>query len=155
MTSVVFKLTQQKYRKLGENQDFCFQKVEEVVKLRNCYFNEFETKLKTVPNFDQITDNLFYKTNADGSFQGSAVTLGYDGEVKLFSERFLPHLQTTAGLMLKNYSNDQLSTVLCNSKEPIPEFEIDWFYLGKQIFVPIEVGCLETNKTRTHQSSKK
>ena len=127
--------------------------IEKVVKTFNYFFPDRDSKLESIPSFNRMLDNMLYCYTEEGELGKFTDYSIYLGEVKLFSELLLAKIEKSCGVLIRGFCNEHLKTIATmpeNSK--IPNFEIDWLYLGKEHIVAFEVGLSE-NPEKAKQSS--
>ena len=127
--------------------------IEKVVETFKYFFPDRERKLESIPSFNRMLDNMLYCYTEEGDLGKFNDYSIYLGEVKLFSELLLAKIEKSCGVLIRGFSNEHLKTIATmpeNTK--IPNFEIDWFCLGKEHIVAFEVGLSE-NPEKAKQSS--
>ena len=127
--------------------------IDKVVETFDFFFPDRECKLESIPSFNRMLDNMLYcwtEKGELGKFNDYSI---YLGEVRLFSELLLAKIEKSCGVLIRGFSHEHLQTIATlpeNSK--IPNFEIDWLYLGKEHIVAFEVGLSESPE-KAKQSS--
>ncbi|XP_075261255.1 uncharacterized protein LOC142352974 isoform X3 [Convolutriloba macropyga] len=127
--------------------------IEKVVETFNYFFPDRDSKLESIPAFNRMLENMLYCYTEEGKLGKFNEYAKYLGEVKLFSEMLLAKFEKSCGVLIRGLNNEHLKTI---AKMPensrIPNFEIDWLYLGKKHIVAFEVGLSE-NPEKAKQSS--
>ena len=136
--------------KLLSSEPATFEQIDKLIELFDFYFPDRHKKLLSIPHFNRIEDHMLNAYTPEGKLGNFADYAGYLGEVRLVSEKLLANLENPRGILLKNYSNQHLETIL-NREHFVPQqFEIDWLYLGQNQIIAIEVGMSEEpQKPRT------
>ncbi|XP_075253760.1 uncharacterized protein LOC142345554 isoform X4 [Convolutriloba macropyga] len=100
-----------------------------------------------------MLDNMLYCYTEEGKLGKFTDYSIYLGEVKLFSELLLAKIEKSCGVLIRGFSNEHLKTIATLPEySKLPNFEIDWLYLGKEHIVAFEVGLSE-NPEKAKQSS--
>ena len=127
--------------------------IEKVVETFDFFFPDRESKLESIPSFNGMLDNMLYCYTEKGELGNFNDYSIYLGEVRLFSELLLAKIEKSCGVLIRGFSKKHLETIATMPESSkIPNFEIDWLYLGKEHIVAFEVGLSE-NPEKAKQSS--
>ena len=141
-TDVFYHLSRRQFKVLAF-ESTTLEHIDRMIQLFEFYFPQRQTNLLSIPHFNQIEDHMLYAYTEEGELGSFCDYAGYLGEVRLFSEKLLASIQNPTGILLKNFTNDCLKTVLDHEHLIPQQFEIDWLYLGSKEIVVFEVGMSE------------
>ena len=127
--------------------------VENVTKVFDFFFRDRLKKMYTVPELNQLSDNLLYCTNEKGDLDRLSDYGAYMGEVQLFSKQILATPPKKSGVLLKSFTNRHLESIINPAYIQPQNFEMDWIYLGGDKIVVFEVG-LSKNPSESNQLIK-
>ena len=118
--------------------------VDKAIKMFEFFFPERFEKFYTVPELNQLEENILYSTTEEGELGNLAEYGAYMGEIKLFSEQLLNQHQELTGVFLKSFTNKHLQSIIDIDYLKPENFEFDWVYLGSDKIVVFEVGLSRT-----------
>ncbi|XP_075255768.1 uncharacterized protein LOC142348340 isoform X2 [Convolutriloba macropyga] len=122
-----------------------FYDIDKVIEMFKFFFPDRLEKFYTVPELNQLEENMLYCTTEEGELGKLADYGAYMGEIKLFSEQLLSqHQKELTGVFLKSFSNKHLESIVDSNFLKPENFEFDWVYLGSDKIVVFEVGLSET-----------
>ena len=137
-----YKLKTKKLKILN-SEPSTFYDVDSVIKLFEFFFPDRLEKFYTVPELNQLEENMLYCTNEEGELGKLADYGTYMGEVDLFSKQLLSQ-SGLSGVFLKSFSNKHLESIVDSNFLKPENFEFDWVYLGSDKIVVFEVGLSQT-----------
>ena len=129
------------------SQPSTLDNVDKVTETFQFFFPKRLEMLYTVPELNQLSDNLLYYTNDEGELGHLSDYGAYMGEVVLFFQQLIRKLYYKSGVLLKSFTNRHLESIIDPAYIQPQNFEMDWIYLGSDKIVVFEVGLSENSRS--------